>query len=100
MPKVENLAVTTIKILNGAITDWFFPSSNQIIVTNTSNNPTFIWCSAFTAAVLERSSDNAVVARLGPGDTMMIFDDTPAATETYSWQSGAGTLIAAKVRKK
>lgn len=101
MAKIGDLQVGTIKIKNGAVTDWFYPVSNVISVTNDSGNPTLIWFSntSGVSSIMRGSFGSELAVVEGP-ERAVAFDEFPASPESYYVSSGAATLIAAKVRKK
>lgn len=103
MAKIQDLAVDTIKIKNGAITEWFFPVAGVVTVTNSSNNPTFFWLGTDNYGRFKRNSDDFTIARLDGYERVLAFDDDPPSTvESYSWEGTTyvGVCYGAKVRKK
>lgn len=98
MAKIGELEVDSIKIKDGALTDWFSPSGSSITVTNNSGSPTFIWLTAETSCSLSRSRDGkSLYSGTGAGQRVFVADADPQSSETYT--ISGGTLVGAKVRK-
>ena len=98
MAKIGNLEVGTIKLKLGSITQWFYPVSGTISVSNPSNNPTYIWCTGTGDSNLIRGSDSAAIGTVTSDARVMMVDEAPASSETYSFSNGNGAIVAAKVR--
>ena len=101
MAKIDDLQVSTIKIISGAITDWFLPVSGLITVTNGSGNPTFIWVTGSLLGddVVRRGSNSEIIGSVAAGDMMVIVDESPEEIDSYYVDNGYATVVAAKVRK-
>jgi hypothetical protein len=103
MAKIGTLNVTTIKIANGSISQFFAPSGASVTVTNSSGGPTMVFVSNSNAAgstTLTRNRDSKVLFTGGGYLRGLAVDDDPNTTETYTVSGTGASIVRAFVRRK